>query len=666
MKKLLKTLPTLKSKSKAGKDITDFPLEHYSYSSFTKASSNPIMFKINNINGDIIESTTGAAAVLGGACHRGVQAFLGGEEDIPTPVNHGEALAHGYNRGVEYLEAYSDGFIAWSKTIPNRQTLHEKFSFAYYGYIKDLGVDYKSIILIEKMLKYKIEVEGQNLPIPLKGAADLVYENKKKQICIIDHKFVGRYSNEDGIDGAKLLQAAFMYFLVYAETGREPYSITFREFKHSKNADGSTQTKEYPMLYKEMPMMFEFFYRFYQDVTRMILGESVWLPNLQTLYDNDVSILAYINRLDIEDERNTKFEKMKVKNITELLSKEVQNNKTLKKYLKTVNTNFMPSKALNYKDMKIEEKIRMKLGEHGQAVKFDSKVSGSAVTLYKYEPGMGVKMSKIGSYAKDIEQVVEVSGIRILAPIPNSSLIGFEIPNAERVFTSEKAQNDGFNLAMGVDIMGKTKYFDIREAPHLLVSGATGSGKSVFLNSLINQILTIPNASMYLFDPKMVELHGYKDLKNVKSYQSEAMSILLDLQILVNEMNLRYKYLQENNKKNIDGSSLDYIFAVIDEYGDLVNQNAEVSKEIKKCVLLLAQKARAAGIHIILTTQRPSIKIIDGDIKANFPARVAFKVATQIDSNVVLDEPGAEKLLGKGDMLLKTNDGVVRLQGYSN
>jgi len=623
------------------------------------------MFAVRYLNGDVIDTAKSVSSVLGDVVHKALQAYLGGEENIPTPADEGEAIKHGYERGKWHLDQYADGFIHYSSTIKDRQTLEEKYSFVYFEYIKDYNYQKraKETLIIEKKLKHKVDVNGQELPIPLVCYNDVVYRDFKGRVCIDDHKITGKYSDEDKIDGAKLIQAAVSYFTVEKELGEKPYQITFRECKSSKNSDGTPQTREYTIVYEDVPLLFEFFFRLYQDVTDSLLGKVVYLPNLSAMFDNEVSLLAYIYRLDNADERDKAFKRMKVENITEFLKKKIQKDGSMKKYLETVTKQFISAKTLNYKTMKTEDRIKMKLAEHGIALDFDSKVLGYNVTLYRFEPSIGIKMSRIDGYVKDIEQVVGVSGIRILAPIPNSSLVGFEVPNEKRTFPEEKSRRDGFNLAMGVDITGKVVRLDIREAPHLLVAGTTGSGKSVFLNSLISQIKNIPNSALMLFDPKMVELAQYK--KDAVVYSSDSRIILEHTNSLIQKMNRRYSEMQKMGIKNInEANDLDYIFVVIDEYGDL--RASTFGKQIRENLLILAQKARACGIHIILATQRPSVKVIDGDIKANFNCRVCFRVATQVDSQVVLDEKGAEKLLGKGDLLLKTNDGITRLQGYKN
>lgn len=674
-------------------EYKDFPVDHYSYSLFTKFSNDPLMFKIYYINGERIETLSSPSNMIGRSAHEGLKTYF---EDIKNNRNEGEAIKNGLEKGRLYLDSCSDGFIKYNTIAKDRATLNEKYAWAYLGYIQDIGFkkSIKEILLIEKMLQYKIEINGKLLPIPIKGSADLVYRNQDGKIIIRDHKFTGLYSNPDKIDGAKLIQAAFNYFLVFAELGEAPYSIIFEEYKLTKNKDPKVrQTKEYEIVFEKHKLVFDLFYRFYDDITKALLGKQVFIPNLNAIYDQEISILSYIHRLDVDEVRDSECKKLKVDNITEVLKQKIQKAGAMRHYLDTISKTFISGETLNYKNMNTEEKIKMKLAEHGLGVEFHSKVVGSNVTLYRYEPSIGLKMSRIESFVKDIEQVVETSGIRILAPIPNSGLIGFEVPNKERTFPTKRIAFDFFNLAMGESVIGDIVRMDIREAPHMLVCGATGSGKSVFVSSLIKQLGKFDShVKMVLLDPKSVELAQFSKLKNVDSYISDPSSINKKLHGLIKEMNTRYSLLQSKGLRNIaeiDGD-IPYIFVFIDEFGDLIASNimekrmvetgnlykngqaikknidVNISDEIRQSILILAQKARAAGIHLIISTQRPSVKIVSGDIKANFPTRVAFRTSSAIDSHIILNQAGAEKLLGKGDMLLlDPSKGLLRLQGFN-
>jgi len=629
---------------------------------FTKFSSDPQMFRVGYLNGDRIDTTYSPSNVIGKCCHEGLKKYF---EKTQEGIEEGEAIKKAYEIAKMHLDSHSDNLIGYNTIASNRSKLEERFAFCFFGYIKDFGYknNIKEILLVEKMLEHKIKVDGKLLPIPLKGSADLVTRDKDNKIRIRDHKFVKNFSNPESIDAGKLMQGVFNFFLVWAELKEQPYSIVFEEFKVTQNRDkGSSQFKEFEIVFSENSLMFDFFYRFYDDITNALLGKQAYIPNFYGIYDREVSILSYIYKLDIVKEREKQFKKAKVDNVTDFLKKKIQKRGAMLKYLESVSKNFVSGKTLNYKDMTIQDKIKFKLAEHGIGLEFDSMVVGGSVTLYRYEPSIGLKMSRIESFVKDIEQVVETSGIRILAPIKDSGLIGFEIPNKQRTFPDSPPRNAGFELAIGATIMGDTKYYDIRTAPHLLVSGSSGSGKSVFLNSLIKQLMQIDNVDIHLFDPKQVEMSQFEGGNNVVDYQYNHDSIQSSLMNLVEVMNNRYSELRKSKTRNIEEFSgeMKYKFVVIDEFADLM-----AGENTLNAIQLLAQKGRACGIHIILATQRASTKIISGDIKVNFPTRAVFKMAKAVDSRVMLDEGGAEKLLGKGDMLFLTSEGIERLQGFN-
>ena len=630
------------------------------------------MFKVNNINGDQPETRARPTNVIGRASHLALQTYFGGGEK-PRPSDDGEAIKAGLEVGINFLKGFSDGLIEYSDAIENRAKLDEKYAFAFFGYIKDMDFmkDVKEILLVEKMLEHKVIVDGETLPIPLKGSADLVYRHVDGKIRMRDHKFTGKYSDAESINGAKLIQAAFNYFLVYAELGEPPYSMIYEEFKITQNKDNSKQTRQFEIVFDEHPLIFDFFFRFYDDVTNALMGKQVYVPNLYAIFDREVSILAYIHRLDIDEEREKAFRKLKVENITDFLKKKIQKDGAMKKYLEAVSGKFVSASTLNYSSMTIEERIKMKLAEHGLPLEYHSKVEGGSFTLYRYEPSIGLKMSKIEKYGKDIEQVVETSGVRILAPIPDSGLVGFEIPNKKRLFPGKSSPTNSFEIPIGVNMLGETVHLDIREAPHVLIAGSTGSGKSVCMTNMIENVLSIPNSQVHLIDPKMVELSPFAS--RASSYNDTIEGTRARLAMAISEMESRYKTLQSKQVRKIEDlgeGEMQYMFIFIDEFADLIIQAKQMMEgsEIETMIVRLAQKGRAAGIHIVMATQRPSVNVVSALIKANFPTRLAFRTASVMDSMVIIDQPGAEKLLGKGDMLLSTpaRNGLDRLQGFSN
>ena len=650
--------------------IENFPLRHYSYSTFVKFCTNPILFKINYINGQRIDTLQNISGVVG-------QSFHGAMERYYTAIatKREDPVKEALEAGLQYLEDYPEGFVEYSTSTKNKQKAKDTFTFAFNAYVLGKKQDEgEALVSCEEMIEEDVDVEwnGQRLilPVRLKGYLDKLVRDKEGRLKIKDYKTVRAFSDPEKIDGAKIIQSIQYYLLVYAKYGEAPYSMTYEEVKVSKNRDGSSQIREYEMVYAENEKLFDFYFRLYDDMTRAINGEAVFVPNIYTIFDNEVSIIAYINRLDVPDEAAKLMREMRVHSITDLLKKKIENAGSMRKFLKSVERKFVSSSGIKYDLMNMEDKIKTKFMEHGMLIQFEDKIEGHSVDLYRFNPSIGLKMSKLLGYVADIEQVVGVSGVRVLAPIPNTTLIGFEVPRAVRTYPGNTPDASDFNLAIGVDVMGNTFRFDIRSAPHLLVAGATGSGKSVFLNSIISQLSQLPNVDLHLFDPKIVELSRFA--MGAKQYYTDPTSIYLALDGLVEEMNERYKTFSQHGARNIEEYSgkINYKFIVVDEFGDLVvggfeDGKTKVSKEISRLILTLAQKARAAGIHIIIATQRPSTDIITGTIKANFPTKVAFRTAKAVDSLVLIDEPGAEKLLGKGDMIFSSDQGNIRLQGFS-
>jgi len=322
---------------------------------------------------------------------------------------------------------------------------------------------------------------------------------------------------------------------------------------------------------------------------------------------------------------------------------------------------------------------------------------GPTITLYEITPAQGVRISRIRNLEDDIALSLSALGIRIIAPIPGKGTIGIEVPNAkpsivsmESILNSKKFQESKMELpcAMGKTITNEVFMFDLAKMPHLLVAGATGQGKSVGLNAILTSLLYKKHPAemkIVLVDPKMVEFSIYANIDKhflAKVPDDDASPIITDtskvvrtLQSLCVEMDARYELLMAAGERNIKDYNkkfierrlnpenghryMPYIVVVIDEYGDLI---MTAGKEIELPIARIAQKARAVGIHMIIATQRPTTNIITGTIKANFPARIAFKVSQGIDSKTILDRMGANQLIGRGDMLFLQGNDPIRVQ----
>ena len=371
-----------------------------------------------------------------------------------------------------------------------------------------------------------------------------------------------------------------------------------------------------------------------------------------------------------------------------------------------VEVNFTPKESLDYKlptinlfapdKPKNQSKENIKILEEtfasfGIRASVERAEIGPSVTKYEVKPAVGVRVNRISNLADDLALALAAKDVRIEAPIPGKSLVGIEVPNSEIATVTfrelwEQSKTDDkklLEIPLGKAVNGSVRTFDLAKMPHLLVAGSTGSGKSVAVNGIIASILmkARPDEVKFMMvDPKMVELSVYNDIPHLLiPVVTNPRKASRALQKVVDEMENRYELFSKVGARNIAGYNakvaeynasqpeykqipLPLIVVIVDELADLM---MVASKEVEDAIIRLGQKARAAGIHMILATQRPSVDVISGLIKANVPSRIAFAVSSGTDSRTILDENGAEKLLGRGDMLFKPIDEnhPVRLQG---
>jgi S-DNA-T family DNA segregation ATPase FtsK/SpoIIIE len=354
---------------------------------------------------------------------------------------------------------------------------------------------------------------------------------------------------------------------------------------------------------------------------------------------------------------------------------------------------------LEISEAEIRQRVRIiedTLASFGVEVKVREINQGPSVTQFGLEPGFmatkdakgnprRVRVSRIVSLANDLALALSAAPIRIEAPIPGRPYVGLEVPNSTTnlVTLRNMMESDRFyrtsgplKLALGQDVSGRAIIADLTSMPHLLIAGATGSGKSVCINSIVACLITTHTPEtlrLLMIDPKMVELVNYNGIPHLLApVVTDLEKVVGVLSWATREMERRYKLFAQESVRNIigynekvvkeDREALPYIIIIIDELADLMMMAPD---EVERTVTRIAQMARATGIHLIIATQRPSVDVVTGLIKANFPARIAFAVTSQIDSRVILDSPGAERLLGKGDMLYMAADSakLQRLQG---
>ena len=406
---------------------------------------------------------------------------------------------------------------------------------------------------------------------------------------------------------------------------------------------------------------------------------------------SDIQIDSFLDKQDekqsypekvIAKETNKQKKEKLDENVKDVVSKEIQDvmegQREEKEYvhpsLELLKTN--SSTKLNSSDKKelIESanKLEEILSNFGVDAKVTQVTKGPSVTRFELQPSPGVKVSKIVNLSDDIALGLAASGIRIEAPIPGKAAVGIEVPNRKQtaVFLREVLENEEFieskkklAFALGKDISGKCVVGDLSKMPHTLIAGATGSGKSVCINSLIISILYKYNPNevkLLMVDPKVVELNVYNGIPHLLiPVVTDPKKAAAALNWAVNEMTKRYKLFADMGVRNMESynelynkgiieQKLPYIVIIVDELADLM---MVCPNDVEDYIGRLAQMARAAGMHLVIATQRPSVDVITGVIKANIPSRISFAVSSQIDSRTILDSSGAEKLLGKGDML---------------
>ncbi len=453
--------------------------------------------------------------------------------------------------------------------------------------------------------------------------------------------FVGNYFNQTFLNSlVQIHEATSFYVLIFFTFLLFLISINFNPFK----------------FYKSILKIYNFFLRKeeknYTDKSEVI-SEYIPQDEIKNLIQEDLPFIKAENKIN---------EKIKFK---------LPNFDLLKVPTKKERENSNQNETLNSEFL---EKILLDFGVNGNIKKVSH---GPVVTLNEFEPAAGVKVSKIINLSDDIARNTSSESARI-ATIPGSNTIGIELPkNArENVYLSEILNTTDFKkreiklpIALGKSISGKPIVGDLFSMPHLLIAGTTGSGKSVCINTIILSLLyrhTPDKCKFILIDPKMLELSTYEGIPHLLCpVITEAKKAASVLGWVVKEMESRYRLMTKEGVRNIDGYNakhklpMPYIVVVVDEMSDLM---LVAGKEIENYIQKLSQMARAAGIHIIMATQRPSVDVITGTIKANFPTRISFQVTSKIDSRTILGEQGAEQLLGKGDMLyMSSANRIVRI-----
>lgn len=706
------------------------PVNSLSYSALTQLLRNPLIFKLKHVLG-VYNSKMGISGMVGQACHLALKFYYGGDKDTPVPADRDEAREQAIDIGMQYLNEYPDAYIKYGKT-GSREKMLARYAKTMQFYFAE-EPEYHEIIMCEEKMQAEIHtVEGQQFPLPAVGVPDLVVKRKDNGVEIIDTKFTAsftKYEDDDGEpfeDYIKIVQAKFLDRLLIATKKIKADRVVFREIKTSENkaVEGviPSQIRDYiiPLNHEPYDVIFD---NLFKDVVRFLSQpEPIYLPNLSDPFDGEQAGILYAQGLLTSDMSDVEV-MHKVKDIS-LVSKK-----------------FVPSRLerIDNANLPPEEKIKLRLAEFGIPVQPEETKVGASVTQYRFKVSAGIRMSVFEKHKADIAMAIAAVGdVRIIAPIPGTNLVGVEVQNAVRknaVLSSTHLVQNTLTIPLGVDVHGETVKLPLNEMPHLLIAGATGSGKSMLLHSILHSLteqMTPERMELILLDPKRVELVAFSKVPHLREpviYEyDEALRALAGL---VKEMEARYKKLEKAQKRDIGAynktakQKMSYIVMVIDEFADFMlkskveekNRKAPsygkksikwLSEELERreirvrigaktsrnearaimaerleaddaldetkgaganvelLVVRLAAMARAVGIHLIIATQSPRVDVITGLIKANFPTRIALTTSSAVDSQVIMGEPGAEKLGGKGDMLVMHPGagGKLRLQGF--
>ncbi len=684
------------------------PIDHFSYSSMTQLLRNPIIFKMKYILG-VYDTQTGISGMVGRAAHEALKAYYGGCDECVVSADKEVARHEAIDWGLNYLEKYDDAYIDYGKT-GSRELMLRLYTKAMQNYFAE-EPEYNEILMVEEKMKGEMyTIDGDQLALPGTGIPDIVHKRKDGGIEIIDTKFVKSFTDYESEDYIKIIQSQFLYHLLRGVKDWTADRMLFREIKITDNqmdkvtGKVAPQVRDYAIPFNHEPYRI-MFYNIYNDCVKYLANNPIFLPNLSDMFDGEQAGLVYAQGLINAD--MTDVEVMhKVKDLAFTSKK------------------FMSSRldSVENKHLLPEEKIKIKLAEFGIPVEPMEKIVSATITQYRFKVSAGIRMSVFEKHRADITNAIAAKGsINILAPIPGTSFVGIEVANEVKgsiTLEKEHLTPDTMILPLGVNIQGEVVKVALNSMPHLLIAGSTGSGKSVLLHSILESLvkqMSHEHMSLVLIDPKRVELVAFAKKKHLQGGKiiHEYETAMNTLNVLADEMDTRYKMLEKAGKRDINEynakakEKMNYIVVVIDEFADVILQGKAYSKRKKdreslqmasnkasveglakhfakmgihynpkigetnysataeELIARLASMARAVGIHLIIATQRPSADIITGLIKANFPTRIALTTASEIDSRVILGDAGAEKLSGKGDMILMS-PGMpkTRLQGF--
>lgn len=692
----------------------DFMVNHISYSQLRTFISNTWEWQNQRVLW-IYDNTTSVAQAVGSIIHKFVETYLK-TGSIDQAIEKCWKCLYDGSDGFTYIvepdiidtktatlqeikTAFKTRVVDFKKTWSN-QDIIDKVKSWIEAYLSE-EVDYGQLLALEKEMTYDVsDVIGWTLqvksPLPFKVISDQICRSTKEttilvswelqtiaswSIFIEDTKFKDKQSDMNSEDPTYIFQAMFNYYTVKCEYGEAPKFMRYREIKTGKNKDGSSQhqTIVIPFFGEIFEEYKVYFWRYLLESTERIkiVQQRDFLFNIFAPFDwakewekqKAYYLWVPVGQLKSKiamTQRNKVASNVPVMGDRDPFEKQVR----VKKWTEETFSN------------SIQDKIRVAFQNFGVKVQFEKKIDGYSYDQYLFRPARGILMSKIKSHVPEIIQALEVEkGLRIEAPVLWTQFIGVEIPREERQFARlEHFKNSKKPIIpIGINLQWESEEIDLSnsDTPHLIVAWQTGSWKSEFLKTIIHTLSG--KGKIILIDPKRVGLQKMKE--HASEFLWDYNEIDFKLAMYVEKMQSVYAELDQYKAESIYEANEKHnkrykdTFIFIDELASLLSATktiedqkwgikvVEIWPSILRNIQLLVQLWRAAWFHMIMATQRPSIKVIPGDIKANISTRVCFALATKVDSKVVIDEEGAEQLLGKGDMLFM-NRWIKRLQWF--
>lgn len=540
-------------------------VEHMSPSAFMTSLSNPASFYRTYVL-KVYDQMDNMSALVGKSAHMALEKYYleGATQEA--------AIAAGF----EYLTSIRDANIKYGKT-GTREEMQRRYNNGIRFYFEE-EPRFHDIVGVEdgrgESVRAKNQLTGAELSIPIKCVVDLAYQDELGNLHLVDHKFVTSYTKDSDevaadamgmVDFKRFIQGMFYYHWAIEKYGKVPVDITYNEVKVTKNRDGSPQLKPYVYSFGDdnhTSYLAAFYKLFETQIHDLNLPDRHWLPNPNDIFDGQFSFEMFVT--GIQDIAAPTAVKHKTEEVA------------------FVDRNYIPSKLddTENKDLSDEERIRIMLSEHAIAAKMTETHHGPSVTKYTFKPQRGIKMSRFAGMRDDFAAALQAESVRVEAPLPGTSLVGIEVPAKTRTkidLVKNHLRPGTLKVPIGVNVYGETIYKDLADAPHMLVAGATGAGKSVFINVLIQSLskqMTPGALQFVMIDPKQVELGFYEGMDHLREpIITDPVSATKALDRLVTEMERRYKVLREAGVRKIEdykAGDMPRIVVILDEFADLM------------------------------------------------------------------------------------------------